>query len=116
MGHRGHTRTRPAVARPRDYTAQRGIPEQRQSSAPRPVDQAGGPSQARLTTAREVIDQIGPLPSDLIAQPEFAAEVEGALADLRGSVNTEALPEMALRLALYRLGQDCGTVCGERGR
>ncbi len=86
------------------------------SSAPPPVAQAGGPSQARLTTAREVIDQIGPLSSDLIAQPEFAGEVEGALADLRGSINAEALPETALRLAPNRLGQDCDTVCGECGR
>lgn len=114
MGHRGHTRPLAAAVRPRDCTAQRNIPEQRQNSAQCPTDQAGGRSRASLTTVREVIDQIGPLPSDLVAQPAFAAEVAGALADLPGSVNPEALPEMALRLALYRLGQDCATVCDDR--
>ena len=41
-----------------------------------------------------------------LGERKVRRSVECAIADLRGSVHSDALAEMAIRLAMYRLGTD----------
>lgn len=112
MGHPGRTRPLGAAARHGvGRNNQLGLLPQRHSRGARAmVDQIAWPSDTESITFRELLDRIGPPPSDLIGWPKFATEIAGAIADLRGSINAETLPEMALRLALHRLGHERHTV------
>lgn len=107
MGHPGHTKAhRPAARHGVGRSNQPDLLPQRHSRATRVIVDRGAPSDMELVRIRELLDRISSEPSDLVAQPGFATEIVCALANLRGSINTEALPEMALRLALHRLGHE----------
>ena len=58
-------------------------------------------TQRRVTAA--LIRELEPHFAGALTLDQVAACVRDAVADLRGSVSVEALPEMAARLAHYRL-------------
>lgn len=62
---------------------------------------SSGPAPMQLY--RDLLEELSVEFSSVFSHPQIASQVRHAIEDLRGSVSTEALPEMAARLAHHRL-------------